>query len=250
MDQNTQLQAFTDGDAYKQALSMAEKISESEIIPEVYRKKPANILIALDMAKRSGVSVMTIMQNMYIVKGKPAFSGAYVIAGINSCGNYDQLRYKVTGKGDTLACFAFATRKMTGEIDEGPTVTMDMVKAEGWMSNPKWKNMPELMIRYRAAAFFGRVYAPEIMMGMHMVDEIEDISPSRYTVQEEKVNPEFIRALIMLQDCTTLDELKAFAVSVDTSSFTPEQAQEFKSAGVAKQTELSIVKNQDNDSNA
>ena len=35
--------------------------------------------------------------------------------------------------------------------------------------------MPELMMRYRAAAFFGRLYAPEITMGMHSVEEIIDI---------------------------------------------------------------------------
>jgi hypothetical protein len=35
--------------------------------------------------------------------------------------------------------------------------------------------MPELMMRYRAAAFFGRLYAPEITMGMHSVEEVVDI---------------------------------------------------------------------------
>lgn len=240
---NTQLQTFSDDKSYQQALTMATKVSESLIIPETYRGKPANVIIALDMANRSGVSVMTIMQNMYIVKGKPAFSGAYVIAGINSCGIYDRLRYKVTGKGDTLACFAYATEKSTGIIDEGPVVTIQMARSEGWLSNPKWINMPELMIRYRAAAFFGRVYCPQIMMGMHMVDEIEDISPSRYTVEEDpKVNKEFERALKLLDTCKTIDALKEFAFNLDMSGFTPEEAQQFKEAGLAKQTELSTSK--------
>jgi hypothetical protein len=35
--------------------------------------------------------------------------------------------------------------------------------------------MPELMMRYRAAAFFCRLYAPEITMGMHSVEEVVDI---------------------------------------------------------------------------
>jgi len=37
--------------------------------------------------------------------------------------------------------------------------------------------MPELMLRYRAAAFFGRLYAPEILNGMHTVDENQDLPP-------------------------------------------------------------------------
>jgi hypothetical protein len=52
-----------------------------------------------------------------------------------------------------------------------------MANAEGWVSKAgsKWKTMPELMMRYRAAAFFGRLYAPEITMGMHSVEEVVDI---------------------------------------------------------------------------
>ena len=72
---------------------------------------------------------------------------------------------------------AVATEKATGEPVEGPAVTMAMAKAEGWIdkAGSKWKTMPELMMRYRAAAFFGRLYAPEITMGMHSVDEVVDI---------------------------------------------------------------------------
>lgn len=54
---------------------------------------------------------------------------------------------------------------------------MEMAKAEGWLdkAGSKWKTMPELMMRYRAAAFFGRLYAPEITMGMHTTEEVIDI---------------------------------------------------------------------------
>ena len=32
------------------------------------------------------------------------------------------------------------------------------------------------MLKYRAAAFFGRLYAPEIMMGLYSADEVVDIA--------------------------------------------------------------------------
>ena len=34
--------------------------------------------------------------------------------------------------------------------------------------------MPELMLAYRAAAFFARVYCPEILMGVQVEGEVED----------------------------------------------------------------------------
>jgi hypothetical protein len=49
----------------------------------------------------------------------------------------------------------------------------------------KWKTMPELMMRYRAAAFFGRLYAPEITMGMHSVEEVVDITTHQSEVVQD-----------------------------------------------------------------
>ena len=54
-----------------------------------------------------------------------------------------------------------------------------MAKAEGWLTKTgsKWQTMPELMLKYRAAAFFGRLYAPEVLMGMQTAEEVIDITP-------------------------------------------------------------------------
>jgi len=54
---------------------------------------------------------------------------------------------------------------------------MEMARKEGWVSKSgsKWVTMPQLMLRYRAAAFFIRTTAPELTMGLHTDDEIIDI---------------------------------------------------------------------------
>ena len=41
--------------------------------------------------------------------------------------------------------------------------------------------MPELMLRYRAATFFGRLYAPDILMGMRTAEELGDIDVGQDT---------------------------------------------------------------------
>jgi hypothetical protein len=53
-----------------------------------------------------------------------------------------------------------------------------MAKAEGWSTKAgsKWITMPELMLRYRAAAFFARLYAPDITLGMMTAEEARDIT--------------------------------------------------------------------------
>jgi hypothetical protein len=51
-----------------------------------------------------------------------------------------------------------------------------MAKAEGWTkkNGSKWLTMPEQMFMYRAGAFWSRVYAPELSLGMSTAEEIID----------------------------------------------------------------------------
>lgn len=139
--------------------------------------KIANVVIALEMANRVGASPLSVMQNLYIVHGKPSWSSTFIIAAINGCGRFSAMRFEMTGAGDDRACIAVATEKATGERLESPPVSVSMAKKEGWFtkSGSKWQTMPELMLRYRAATLFGRLYAPEILMGMRSVEELEDV---------------------------------------------------------------------------
>ena len=83
-----------------------------------------------------------------------------------------------------------------------------MAKEEGWSTKAgsKWKTMPELMLRYRSATFFGRLYAPEILMGMHSADEVQDVQmmPS----EPQQVDKEMERIVLMINDAATPEDLE------------------------------------------
>jgi len=74
-------------------------------------------------------------------------------------------------------CYAYATEYATGDLIEGTAVSIRMAFDEHWVQKDgsKWPTMPKQMLKYRAAAFFGRTYAPDVMQGMYTRDEIEDI---------------------------------------------------------------------------
>ena len=127
-----------------------------------------------------------VMQNLYVVKGKPSWSGQACMSFIKT--KYGDAEPVYTGQRgtDTRGCFVRVT-KPDGEVIEGAEVTIGMAKAEGWYSKKdkygketsKWQTMPELMLAYRAAAFFARVYCPEILMGVSVEGEVEDMQPSQ-----------------------------------------------------------------------
>ena len=163
-------------ESFEHAQRVAKMLASSDMVPAQFRGNVQNVMIAMEIAHRIGASEFMVMQNMYIVYGKPSWSSSFIIAALNSCNRFSPLRFELTGKGMEMECYAWAYETATREKIHGPTVTMKMAKDEGWLErkDSKWKTMPELMIRYRAAAFFGRLYAPEILMGMHAQDEIID----------------------------------------------------------------------------
>jgi hypothetical protein len=114
---------------------------------------------------------------------------------------------------------AWTTEKGKDQRIEGPPVTMKMAKAEGWVdkNGSKWKTMPELMIRYRAAAFFGRLYTPEIMMGMQTKEEILDIQHADLSPETTKKVKESERVRMLIEQASTLEELEELAPFVDDS---------------------------------
>ena len=168
-------------DQFNQLLRAANMLSQTSIIPATYQGKPQDCFVAIEMANRMGVSPLVVMQNMYVVKGKPAWAGQACTMFINSCGKFTGVKHVYTGeKGtDSRGCYVTATRISDGVQVNGVEVTIAMAKAEGWTSNTKWRNMPELMLAYRASAFFARVHCPEALMGVQLVDEIYDTETSR-----------------------------------------------------------------------
>lgn len=177
----TQPGVFSSITAFDEAQRYAKALASSTLIPQQFQGQAgyANCLVALNISRRMGMDPLMVMQNLHIIHGRPSWSSQFIIGLINGCGRFSPLRYDITGKGDTLACTAVATERATGEELRGPEVSMAMAKREGWATKTgsKWQTMPELMIRYRAAAFWGRLYIPELLVGIQTQEEVLDVEP-------------------------------------------------------------------------
>jgi len=185
---NNDMSVFSSGtDAWELAQRKAAALSKSDLVPPQYKNNVANSLVALEVAQRCNASPLMVMQNLNIIHGRPAWSSTYIIAAINSCGRFEPLKFVMSGEGDKRQCIA-VTKDKNGNVLDGPPVSVAMAKAEGWFdkNGSKWKTMPELMLRYRAAAFFGRLYAAEILMGMRSEDEEREVIEVEAKVVETK----------------------------------------------------------------
>lgn len=174
-------------DAWDLVQRKARAYSSSTMVPKEYQGQTglANCIIAIEMADRMNAPILQIMQSMDVIHGRPSFRSQFLIATWNACGCFSAIRYKFDGKDDDYGCTAWAVEKQTGEVLEGTRITIGLAKKEGWYSKAgsKWQTMPEQMLRYRAAAWLVRAYAPELSMGLHTTDEVEDTIDSEAVVR-------------------------------------------------------------------
>ena len=201
---------------------MGKMYATSTIIPDIYRNNLGNCIIALDMAMRMGANPLMTMQNLYIVHGNPAFSSKFLIATINASGRFSPLRYEFKGEEGTPSyscrCVAYeASDKDHKEPLEGDWISIEMANKEGWSqkSGSKWKTMPNQMLRYRAAAFWQRVYCPEISMGLITKEEYEDIQDVEYVDVSTKKN--------------RLTDIAALAAGVETTDTNEQETSQSQS---------------------
>ena len=101
VEQTTELatnSVWENKDQFNQLLRAAQMLSQTSIIPQSYQNKPQDCFVAIEMANRMGVSPMVVMQNMYVVKGKPSWAGQACTMLINSCGKITDVKHIYTGE--------------------------------------------------------------------------------------------------------------------------------------------------------
>jgi len=207
---------FSSTQTFEHTQRVAKMLASSSLIPKEFQGNIQNTIIAMEIAGRIGASPLMVMQNLHVIHGKPSWSSTFIIGAINSSARFSPLRFDVSGTGDDLRCVAWTTERGKTERIEGPAVTMKMAKLEGWVdkAGSKWKTMPELMIRYRAAAFFGRLYTPDIMMGMQTHEEVVDVTHVEVNQDEVRRLKEYERITLMIGDAKTVEELDAIVEHV------------------------------------
>lgn len=199
----TQSNAFATKDSFEHIQRVAAMFSKSDMLPKRYINNVGNCIIAIEMATRMNANILMVMQNLDVIQGRPAWSSVFLIATLNSSGKFSPLRYE-DSEANGGSCRAWAIDKINNEKVYGAWVSMDMAKAEGWIdkNGSKWKTMPELMRRYRAASFFTKQFAPEVSMGLQTVEELIDITSIQNI--SNPVDKEAERVQLMVDDCKTL----------------------------------------------
>lgn len=195
--------AFATSDAVPAAFrQFVEKKERGNTIIVENPSAIGNCLVAIEVSKAVGMSMISVMQNADIIQGKLRWSSKFQIAAVNASRRFSPLKFKLTNLGrikakykekldwdksknrynfaeheveiDNWECVAWAYelddhRRPTQNVVQSIPVTMQMAVEEGWYSKDgsKWQGaMRFQMLQYRAGTFFASIYAPDVIMGM------------------------------------------------------------------------------------
>jgi hypothetical protein len=147
------------------------------ILPEAYRGKPANVLIAVGLGSSMGLSPAESLYRISVIKGKPTAGAELIAANVRKAGH----KLRVTTEPGTVT----ATILRSDDPDFPFTVTRDMAWAQrmGLAQNDNYKKQPETMLQWRAISAVARLACPEALYGVtYTPEEVEtapDATPAR-----------------------------------------------------------------------
>lgn len=153
-----------------EAMQLAEMLASSELVPRDYQRKPGNILVAVQWGAEVGLKPLQALQNIAVINGRPALWGDAVVALVRGSGLLEYLQE--TSEGDKAVCRI----KRKGQPEEVRTFSQADAKAAGLAgkSGP-WSQYPARMRQMRARAFALRDVFADVLKGMPVAEEVQDI---------------------------------------------------------------------------
>lgn len=193
-------------------LAYAAEIAKSGLIPADFRKKPENVLVAIEWGRELGLTPIASLNEIYVVHGSPSLSAKAMLMLARAAG------HRVRVQGDDTSATCEIVRADDPEFQHKVTYSMDDAKRAGLLSNTGWKNDPKTMLRWRSVANTVRLACPEVLGGIsYLPEEVEEITrrnKSKTTVEqipEIKADPSTTAADYMKRLRITGGQLRDFS---------------------------------------
>lgn len=151
----------------------AEALSGAGLVPDSFKRQPANVLVALDIARSMHESPWTVMSEMSVIGGRPSFSAKFIRSRVRQAGH--RLRETYTDG------VARAVIIRADDPDFEHTAEWDEAKARqhALWDKGHWRKNPELMLKNRALSECAREACYEVMGGVaYTPDEVMDFAQS------------------------------------------------------------------------
>jgi hypothetical protein len=160
---------------YEHYQKVAVMMSKSEIVPNSYRGKPADIFIAMEMGYQLGFPIAQSLQDIAVINGRPCLWGDGLLALVLSHKECEGINEEplTDDKGNVIGYRCTVSRK--GYKPREQVFTLQDAQAAGLLKKAgPWTQYPKRMLQMRARAFALRDVFGDALRGFKIAEEQQD----------------------------------------------------------------------------
>jgi hypothetical protein len=151
-----------------EALTLAEQLAKSALLPVAMRSKPADVLLTIMTGQDLGLTPTAALRAIHIIEGRPVLSADGMIAIVLGSGKAKYFtRVEESDKAVTYETCRIGTDKA-----RRCTWTIEQAKAAGLHLKDNWRGHPRAMLAARAKSELARDVYPDVLMGCYAEGEI------------------------------------------------------------------------------
>lgn len=146
-------------------LSQAQLLADASLIPQAYRKNPANVFVAIEYGEALGIHPMVALSEINVIQGTPSLSASLMASLARNAG------HKVRVFGDATQATCEIVRHDDPEFTHTATWTEAKARAAGLWGKGHWGKDPGTMLRWRAISECVRFACSEVLGGIKYTPE-------------------------------------------------------------------------------
>lgn len=166
------IQTIEQAGALAEQMEYARTVASASILPEHYRNRPADVMIAMGLGQAMGLSRVESLYRIAVIKGKPTASAELIASNVRKAGHRLRTRLAEDGRSATASIWR------ADDPDFEHSVTRDLAWAQsmGLANNDNYKKQLATMLANRAITAVARLACPEALYGVsYSSDEMSDL---------------------------------------------------------------------------
>jgi len=156
---------------FKHYMGVSEFLSKSSMVPKGLQNKPADIMVAMEMALQVGIPMMQGLQDIAVINGKPCMYGDGLLAIAQGHQDFEWIKEEVVN--DVAVCIM---KRKGNEPHKVEFSKADATKAGLWGKSGPWSQYPMRMLQMRARGFCLRDMFSDALRGIKAREEVQDYS--------------------------------------------------------------------------
>ena len=169
-----------------EAMEFSKMVASSGMVPNNYKGKPQDVLVAVQWGYELGLQPLQALQNIAVINGKPSVYGDAALALVKNDPRCAGVSEWVEGEGDNKIAYCKVKRRYHDQIEETVKTfsVADAKRARLWGKVGPWTQYPDRMLTMRARGFALRDAFPDALKGVVTAEEAQD-----YPTEPKNVTP-------------------------------------------------------------